>query len=155
MKVRLTTRIDLPADEVWRRLIMPETLAAISSPVIRFQFPEGDKPMKWADGEVVEPKLYMFGVIPLGKQSIVPSIHLSEREPWPKVLRDNGHSWLIETWDHWIHVKPDAEGGTRYRDEVEVRAGMITPLIWMFARLFYAHRQRRWRKLASQWGSEQ
>jgi hypothetical protein len=133
---------------------MPETLAAIAWPVIRFHFPESDGPVKWTEGDVVEPRLYIFGVIPLGTQAIVPSLLVSDRDPWPKVLRDNGHSWLVDTWDHWIHVEPDAAGGTRYRDEVEVRAGMITPLIWIFARLFYAHRQRRWRKLAIQWRKE-
>jgi hypothetical protein len=35
------------------------------------------------------------------------------------------------------------------RDTVEVRAGVLTPFIWLFAQLFYRHRQRRWRALVA------
>ena len=39
------------------------------------------------------------------------------------------------------------DGRTRYTDSVEVRAGLLTPLVWAFATAFYRHRQRRWRRL--------
>jgi hypothetical protein len=55
---------------------------------------------------------------------------------------------MIGRWDHWITVEPDGEGGTLYRDSVEIDAGFLTPLVGMFAHLFYCHRQRRWRGLA-------
>ncbi|MBE7004664.1 MAG: hypothetical protein E7425_10385 [Ruminococcaceae bacterium] len=32
----------------------------------------------------------------------------------------------------------------RYTDRVEIRAGWITPFIWLWANAFYAHRQRKW-----------
>jgi len=75
-------------------------------------------------------------------------VHMDDAAIWPKKLRDNGYSALITTWDHWITVEPDGERGTRYRDEVEVKAGLLTPFVWLFAQVFYRHRQRRWRALA-------
>jgi len=33
------------------------------------------------------------------------------------------------------------------RDRVANNAGILTPCIWLFAQLFYRHRQRRWRQL--------
>jgi hypothetical protein len=36
---------------------------------------------------------------------------------------------------------------THYRDVVYVEAGWLTPAIWLYASLFYRHRQRRWRRL--------
>jgi hypothetical protein len=68
---------------------------------------------------------------------------LSPKDVCPKRLRDNGHSALIKTWDHRITIASDDQGGTLYRDEVEVRAGLLTPFIWVFAQIFYRHRQRR------------
>jgi hypothetical protein len=63
-------------------------------------------------------------------------------------VRDNGYGPLIKRWDHWIEI--NAEGtGTRYVDRVHIDAGVLTPLICGFARLFYAHRQRRWRRLVA------
>ncbi len=37
-----------------------------------------------------------------------------------------------------------------YTDEIEIKAGMLTPAIWIFARLFYRHRQKRWKMLLKQ-----
>jgi hypothetical protein len=57
---------------------------------------------------------------------------------------------LIHCRDHWITIAPGAaDGTTHYTDRVEIEAGLLTPLIAGFARVFYAHRQRRWRALAA------
>ena len=61
-------------------------------------------------------------------------------------IRDNGHGAMIKTWDHMIEVAPDGDG-TRFTDRVTVDAGWLTPFVALFARVFYRHRQRRWRRL--------
>jgi len=63
------------------------------------------------------------------------------------VLRDNGSGRLVPIWDHWIFLEDIGAGRTRYTDRVDVEAGVLTPMIWLFACLFYAHRQRRWHRL--------
>lgn len=65
-----------------------------------------------------------------------------------RFLRDNGYGPLIQVWDHWIEISPEGDG-TRYVDRVTVEAGWLTPLISGFAKLFYSHRQRRWKALAA------
>ena len=91
--------------------------------------------------------MFLFGFIPLGWQAIV--ISLPEPRGNTRFVRDNGHSPLIRRWDHWITIEPSEDGKrTRYTDTVEVEAGLLTPVIAAFARVFYAHRQRRWRALA-------
>jgi len=91
--------------------------------------------------------MFLFGVIPLGWQAIV--ITLPEPEGNSRFVRDNGYSLLIRRWDHWITIEPAGDGTcTRYTDTVHVDAGLLTPLIAGFAKVFYAHRQRRWRALA-------
>ena len=64
-----------------------------------------------------------------------------------RVLRDDGTGQLATMWDHTIRVEPGLGGGTEYTDIVEVRAGVLTPFVWIFAEVFYRHRQRRWRAL--------
>ncbi len=39
---------------------------------------------------------------------------------------------------------------SRYSDVIDIDAGILTPLVWGFAHLFYHYRQMRWRKLAQQ-----
>ncbi|MEM6585274.1 MAG: hypothetical protein AAF692_05925 [Pseudomonadota bacterium] len=48
-----------------------------------------------------------------------------------------------------MRIAPGAEPDTtRYTDRVTIKAGALTSVIAAFARLFYAHRQERWRALA-------
>ena len=54
----------------------------------------------------------------------------------------------VQIWNHRITVEPLSEKRCRYTDELEVQAGTLTPLIWLFAHLFYRYRQMRWRSLA-------
>lgn len=147
MKISLSTDIRLSPETVWREVQTPDLLKHIAWPLIRFQFME-PVPANINDDERFKVGLMLFGVVPLGKQWIVPSAYEDELLPWPKRLRDNGYSKLVRTWDHWITVAPNDSGGTRYLDEVEIKAGIFTPVVWAFAWVFYRHRQRRWRGLA-------
>ena len=44
----------------------------------------------------------------------------------------------------------DAErkaNGTLYADEIEIRAGLLTVFVWLFAHGFYRYRQMRWQRV--------
>ena len=148
MKVSRSTRIDLPPAKVWAEVQTAPLLQHIAWPMIRF-IPVGETSLDaFQPGGRYQVNLRLFGLIPFGTQWIVTSLHEADTGEWPKRLRDNGYSALIAKWDHWITVAPDADGGTHYSDDVEISAGILTPVIWTFAQIFYRHRQRRWRGLA-------
>ena len=63
------------------------------------------------------------------------------REPYDVYNRQ------VKVWDHSISIST-ASGRTRYRDTVTIDAGLFTLPVWLFAQVFYRHRQRRWRSLA-------
>jgi hypothetical protein len=46
-------------------------------------------------------------------------------------------------------VLEDFLGMTRYTDEVEIHAGLLTVPAWLFALAFYGHRQRRLNRLVA------
>ncbi len=149
MKVDISTTIDLPAEAVWTEVQTASLLMHIAWPLLRF-VPAGNEPLHaFKPGGSYQVKLRLFGVLPFGTQWIVTSLHEPENGEWPKRLRDDGHSAMIRKWDHWITIEPNPDGSSSYRDEVDVSAGVLTPFIWAFAQLFYRHRQRRWRALAS------
>ena len=148
MKVSRSTIIALPPETIWAEVQTASLLMHIAWPLVRFM-PASNQPFeKFKPGGRYPVKLRLFGIIPFGTQWIVTSVHEPDTGNWPKRLRDNGHSALISKWDHWITITPAEDGGTYYRDEVDIAAGIITPFIWGFAQLFYWHRQRRWRVLA-------
>lgn len=122
-------------------------LEHVAAPLIRFK-PKGGAqlPAIWREGEY-RAGMWLFGVIPIGWQAVV--ISHPEPEGAVRFVRDNGYGPLIKRWDHWISIAPAPSGpGTAYTDTVTIEAGLLTPLIAAFARVFYAHRQRRWRALA-------
>lgn len=148
MKVSRSTTIALSPGTVWSEVQTARLLVHIAWPLMRF-VPVGDEPLEaFRPGGRYQVRLRLFGIVPFGTQWIVTSTHEPKSGDWPKRLRDNGHSNLIDTWDHWITIAPDGYGQTHYRDDVEISAGVMTPLVWAFAQLFYRHRQRRWRGLA-------
>ena len=148
MKVSRSTHIAIKPETVWAEVQTTGLLQHIAWPLVRF-IPVDDAAFdRFRPAGRYEVKLRLFGMIPSGTQWIVSSLHEVDGTQWPKRLRDNGRSALISKWDHWITVTPDPNGGTLYSDEVEVSAGAMTPIIWVFAQIFYWHRQRRWQGLA-------
>lgn len=148
MKVSLSTTIDLSPSTVWAHVRTAPLLQHIAWPLVRFVPVDRTAFSVFEPGGRYQVKLRLFGLVPFGVQWIVTSLHEPQSGDWPKQLRDNGYSALIDTWDHWITIAPDERGGTRYTDEVEISAGIVTPLVWAFAQVFYRHRQRRWRGLS-------
>lgn len=148
MKVNLPTTIELPPEVVWAEVQTAPLMLHISWPLVRF-VPASKEPLdSYKPGGRYLIKLRLFGFLPFGSQWIVPSLHEPEDGTWPKRIRDDGHSAIIRKWDHWITITPNPDGTTCYRDEVDISAGILTPIVWAFAHLFYSHRQRRWRALA-------
>jgi ligand-binding SRPBCC domain-containing protein len=145
MVVDVSTHLACAPSEAQRHVRTMRLLEYVTAPLVRF-VPEQEMPAEiWSDG-TYRVQMYLLGVVPLGWQAIVLSF---PEKAGAFCVRDNGYSPLISRWDHMITIAPEGEG-TRYRDRVAIEAGLLTPLIWMFAQVFYRHRQRRWRRLVRQ-----
>jgi len=144
--VNLSTTLACTPEEAWERVQTSALLMRIAAPLIRF-IPQGGLPFPaiWAPGEY-RAWMWLFGIIPVGWQAVVISHPAPDDNT--RFIRDNGYGPHIKQWDHWIAIAPGDGGTTHYTDRIDIDAGLLTPLIAAFARVFYAHRQRRWRALA-------
>jgi hypothetical protein len=89
----------------------------------------------------------MLGVLlPIGQHTL--DLQLTPGDGPGLVWHDAGHSTLIKVWDHKVRLQ-DYYGMTRYTDEVDVRAGLLTVPAWLFAYALYRHRQRRLSRLVA------
>jgi hypothetical protein len=149
MRVLLTTKLPVSAETAFALVRMPALLRHIAAPVLVFAplDPPAFPPVWQECAYLVLVRL--GGFLPLGRQWI--DISHENAPDGSFRMRDNGHGDLARRWDHRITITPVAEG-CRYVDDVEIDAGLLTPFVWCFARGFYAHRQRRWRKLVAQDG---
>lgn len=146
MIVQLRTIIDAPMERVWAEMRQSRLLLHVARPLVSFTPVDPPVfPAEWTPGDHVV-ALRLFGVAPAGRQRL--SISFPEMQDGARAMRDDGEGDLATVWDHLITVSPRADGRTDYEDRVRVEAGVLTPMVWLFARIFYGHRQRRWRRLA-------
>jgi hypothetical protein len=151
MLVRRSTKLPISADDTIALVCTPALLNHVAAPLLRFVPLEPKTfPREWQD-EPYLVRVLLAGVLPLGRQWI--DISRVEAADGSFRLRDNGRGDLARRWDHWITITAEKDGACVYVDEVEIEAGLLTPLVGIFARLFYSHRQRRWRSLATDSGA--
>ena len=140
MIVRKTSVFPAPRDEVLSRLQRLETLQYIAAPFASFTPVNETAGFIWETGAVSEYQFKLFGIIPFGIHTI--RIERFDRDG----IQSREHNRHVPVWDHLIILK-DLGDQTEYTDEVVIRAGRKTVFVWLWARAFYAHRQRKWIRL--------
>ena len=144
MITRISTRLACSEDELWEKIIEPTSLQYVASPILSFvPIQEGSLSGEWKVGTPYPLKLYFLKFIPLGQHTI--KLVKIDRETKTIVSQENGH--LAKVWNHTISFKEDSPEVVSYTDEIEIQAGLLTPVIWLFSQIFYRHRQRRWKML--------
>ena len=140
MIVQKTSVFPAPRDEVLSRLRRPETLQYIGAPYASFTPVSETADFRWEAGASSEYRFKLFGIIPFGIHTI--RIERFDRDG----IQSREHNRHVPVWDHLITLK-DLGDRTEYTDEVVIRAGWKTVFVWLWAKAFYAHRQRKWIRL--------
>lgn len=145
MKATIRSTFPLPLKDVRALTMRPTTMQTIAHPVLKFSpVQPKELPDEWKPNEVYRVNLCSLQIIPLGWYDI--KITIEEDTPTLCVARDRGHGRFITIWDHVITLERRGDE-TAYTDSVDVHAGILTPLVYVFAQFFYRHRQRRWKKI--------
>lgn len=145
MRMRLTSPLASDAERVWRELQKSETLQKVSRPlVVIAPLKHQTLPVQWEQGTTVRFRTLLLGVIPMGVRTVYfEKIAADEME-----IQTREHDALAKLWDHRMHVASEGESRCRYTDDVEIRGGLFTLGLWLFAALYYRIRQHRWRRMA-------
>ena len=140
MIVKKTTVFPASSKKVFSLLQELETLQYIARPYATFTSIEGDENFVWQEGKCFKFKFKLFGVIPYGIHTI--NVIKFKDEIYTK--ESNPH---VPIWNHRIILKECNGGKTEYTDEVEIGAGWKTVFVYLWAKCFYSHRQKKWIKL--------
>lgn len=140
MIVKKTTILPASRSVVFQKLQQPETLQYIARPFATFE-PAGEPVREWTAGSTSAYRFRLFGAIPFCTHTIYivrfDQDGISSRE-------ENEH---VPVWNYEIMLMELDGSRTEYTDRVEIKAGWKTIFIWLWAKAFYAHRQRKWVKL--------
>ncbi len=145
MTATISTHLDTTADRAWRAVKKTGTFLHVTRGLLGLA---GARrlPEEWREGAVVRVRLRFFHFLPAWMHELrIIRVDDSRRE-----LRTNEGGGFISIWNHVIRIEPDQGPGCRYTDEIEIRAGFLTLMVWLYAHLFYRYRQMRWRELARQ-----
>lgn len=144
MLARISTQFACTESELWQKLSKPESLEFVASPLLAFTPIEpGVLGSEWETGRDYTLKLFFLRFIPLGRHTI----QLVTVDEDQKLISSRESGLLAPVWNHNISFHELEPGLVSYTDEIEIRAGWLTPLVWLFAHVFYRHRQRRWKVL--------
>jgi hypothetical protein len=140
----ISTVLDTNENDFWEKIIQPKSLQFVSAPILNFQsLRAGELEVEWETGKLYEVKLYFLNFLPLGHHRI--TLTTIDRETNTIVSNESG--LLAPVWNHAIRFNQIEENKIHYMDEIEIQAGLLTVFIWVFAHIFYRHRQRRWKIL--------
>lgn len=144
VRIQLDTVLPCSYERAVAEVKTPGLLMHVAHPLLVFEpANESTIPGVWEE-KTYWFRLKLFGVVPFGSQAVRVAF---DEDAEGFRLRDDGYSRMIRRWNHLITIRRN-NGDTLYRDTLDLDAGIITPIVWLFARVFFAHRQKRWRQLA-------
>ncbi len=143
----ISTTLPAPVERVWALLQRPETLVYVSRGWLGFRpIDPPQLPDTWPpEGGDFTVRLLGLGVLPLGRQVL--GVRFPPCTPPRYEVQDQGRGSLVRVWDHRIVIEPAGNNACRYTDHLTLDAGLLTPVITLWAKGFYRHRQRRWHRL--------
>jgi hypothetical protein len=151
MRLHRSCLLPCSMDRLAGELGRPALFHYLASPMLVFDAVEPvDGIARWSPGKY-RFRLLLGGRLPIGEHVVNLQRTLQDVETAEGKLvvwHDSGYSDLIRVWDHQI-VLEDFLGMTRYTDEVEIHGGPLTVPAWLFALVFYVHRQRRLNRLVA------
>ncbi len=127
---------------IFKKLLELETLQYIAFPYATFTPLDVDSSFKWGVGTTSSYKFKLFGFIPMG----IHKIKIERFDETTGVSSKEGNKF-VPVWNHEIFLEEIDKTHTKYTDKVTIKAGWKTFFVWLWANAFYAHRQRKWKKL--------
>ena len=129
-------------DEIFRRLQKLKTLQYIAHPYATFKSVDDTEELTWQEDSAFAFHFKLFALIPFGVHTI--KVIQFDIEKGIYTQEGNKH---VPVWNHKIILEKINENTTKYTDIVEIQAGWKTLLVYLWANCFYAHRQRKWKRL--------
>jgi ligand-binding SRPBCC domain-containing protein len=138
--IKVATSLNAPVEKVWAHLSELKTLQYVARPLVYFK-PKGEF-SQFYEGESYNLTLKIFGLFPIRNHHIF----IKELNKANLTIKSQESNAIIPVWNHTILLKPNGDK-TDYTDEIEINADKMTKIVSAFAKIFYKHRQKRWKKL--------
>ncbi len=143
MRCIVQTHLNSQAEKVWAAAKQSATLIFVTHGLLGFSGAE-KMPPEWYPGAVFQTRFWFFHILPAWWKHRLEVTQVDENR---KQITSHECGGMIRVWNHTIQIEPSSEG-CNYCDELEIEAGWLTPVVWLYANLFYRYRQARWQQLS-------
>lgn len=150
MIVKKTSIFSGSMQKIFMLLKELSTLQYIASPYASFKPIYNNKNLVWKENSIFKFDFKLFSLIPLG----VHTIRVIKFDGDNYEIYTNESNAFVPVWNHRIILKDKGNEITEYTDEVEIDAGWKTPIVYLWARIFYSHRQKKWIRLLNKSGKD-
>jgi hypothetical protein len=144
MIAKIATTFEYPIETIWDKITQTGSLEYISAPLLTFKPVDGNGLEDcWRVGHPYKLSLFFLNMLPLGNHQIT----IVKIDPKRHEIVSEEGGTLAKVWNHSIYMQAVGQESVYYTDKIEIKAGLLTLPVWLFANAFYRHRQRRWKKL--------
>jgi len=142
MIATIQTYFNTSTEKAWNTLKKKDTFLFITHGFLGFI---GSKnwPGEFYEGQEIDTRFVFFHIFPAWKHYL----RVVRLDNNSKELYSNEKGGPIKIWNHLIKIEPEADQSCKYTDQIEIKAGLLTPFVWGYAHIFYRYRQHRWKKL--------
>lgn len=142
LKAIVKSQLNTPVNKAWELVNQSQTLVYVCKGLLGF---EGSKafPKQWKTGDTINTRLKFFGFVPAWRHTL----RFKKISNDSMVIFTEEKGGIVRTWNHEIKLEAKDQFSCFYTDTVEIKAGLFTPLVWVFAKVLYLYRQHRWKHL--------
>jgi len=149
MRVERTGHLACRPATAWAGLQLSAVLRTSAAPYVLIQ-EHGDWPERLLDGPV-SGNLWLFGFIPLGPWHARIARPLVHPETGHYVMTEAGRFPLAGTWSRTLSLEPSGDGQTLYRESMEIKAAVFTPVLVLLSSPLLSRRLARLRGQVKDW----
>jgi len=133
--------LPITAEQAFELLRHSATLVKVAAGMVEYDNAD-DFPAQWEINSTVNLRPRIWG-IPQGDHFVEFVLIDADQQ----LLVTNEYGGKIKSWHHRMELKNFADRSCLYTDRIVIDAGLFTWVVWLFAKLFYRHRHRRWLRL--------
>lgn len=141
MRAVITSVMDTSAEVAWENAQLRKTMFYICDGLLSFG--NHNLPERFVNGSEAQCKLRFFNRLP----GWTHYWRISNIDTGSMIIDSEEYGGLVKRWHHIIKIESLNDSQCVYTDDIDIKAGIATPLVWLWANVFYRYRQRRWKKL--------
>ncbi len=145
MIAKIQSKFNLHIDDAWDLLIKRVTFLFITKGAVGFKN-SNTWPDEFYTGLEISTRLIFFHILPGWKHFL----HIVDVDKSQHRLISKERGGFIKTWNHDITLEKNSKKECTYTDTIQIKAGCLSPVVWLYAHIFYRYRQYRWKILIRQ-----